>query len=263
MLSSVYTPPNDEKVTKKILRTPWAPKVEQISDSTKATTRTDQDFDPENYPTRWDLSKIRQNLSKDQEGQLAVRNRSSLVNSPEMEKVATVSTPPNDEKLMEKIKRTPWAPKVEQISDSTKATIRTDQDFEPENYPTRWDLRSLMHPSPIRLNLSEDQVVELAVSSNRSTLQPKNDVNSPEMEKVAAVSTPPNDEKLMEKIKRTPWAPKVDERSVSRNDPAVISGPETEKMQSATQFGFASLFTAIREWLVNIWQSKSGRVNLV
>ena len=234
MLSSVYTPPNDEKVTKKILRTPWAPKVEQISDSTKATTRTDQDFDPENYPTRWDLSQIRQNLSKDQEGQLAVRNRSSLVNSPEMEKVATVSTPPNDEKLMEKIKRTPWAPKVDQISDSTKATIRTDQDFYPENYPTRWDL------SQIRLNLSKDQVGELAV-------------NSSEMEKYTTVSNPPNDEKLMEKIKRTPWAPKVDERSVSRNEPAVISGPETEKEQSATQFGFASLFTAIGEWLVNIW----------
>ena len=182
-----------------------------------------------------------------------MRNRSSLVNSSEMEKFATVSTPPNDENLMEKIKRTPWAPKVEQISDSMKATIQTDQDLEPENYPTRWDLRSLMHPSPIRLNLSEDQVVELAVSSNRSTLQPKNDVNSPEMEKVAAVSNPPNDEKLTEKIKRTPWAPKVDERSVSRNEPAVISGPETEKEQSATQFGFASLFTAIGEWLFNIW----------
>ena len=75
--------------------------------------------------------------------------------------MSSVSTPRNEEKVTKKILRTPWAPKVEQqIPDST---IRTDRDFDPDNYPTRRDLRSLMHPSPIRLNLSEDQVVELAV----------------------------------------------------------------------------------------------------
>ena len=73
------------------------------------------------------------------------------------------------------------------------------------------------------------------------------------MDEVATVSTPPSNEKLMEKIKRTPWAPKVDERCASRNEPAPICGPETEKVQSETQFGFANLVTAIREWLVNIW----------
>ena len=91
-----------------------------------------------------------------------------------------------------------------------------------------------MQWSPIRLNLSEDQDGEMAVN-----LQPKNGVNSFEMEKAETLSAPPNDKQLMEQMKKTPLAPRVHRGCVSRNQPAAISGPEMEKMQSATQLGFA------------------------
>ena len=86
-----------------------------------------------------------------------------------------------------------------------------------------------MQWSPIRLNLSEDQDGEIAVN-----LQPKNGVNSSEMEKAKALSTPPNDKQLMKQMKKTPLAPRVHRGCVSRNQPAAISGPEMEKMQSSS-----------------------------
>ena len=82
-------------------------------------------------------------------------------------------TPPNDEQVIQQRKKTLRAPKRappnRQRRDASKIRIlfqdemalsnREDEErldpFDPENYPTRWDLGSLMHLSPVKLNLSE------------------------------------------------------------------------------------------------------------
>ena len=131
-------------------------------------------------------------------------------------------TPPNDEQVIQQRKKTILAPKrappnrqrrdvskirilfQDEMALSNRDVARLDP-FDPENYPTRWDLGSLMHLSPVKLNLSE----------------------------VATFITPTR-------------APKVEASHRRSSEIMVVEKlcPEMEKMQSATQFGFASLLLA-------------------